>query len=158
MTTRAALQVLDASIDARVRETRRDRPGWPCGRGCDSCCRNLFEPMTLSGDEWRRVEEGIARLDPHVRAVIETRVQEAGRTCPFLDRDRGECLIYERRPLACRTYGYYVEQGNGLWCADVQRYVDREGLEGVVLGNQALVDRQLGSARIPMATWAAGRR
>ena len=154
----SALEILDASIDARVTEIRGERPGWPCGRGCDACCRNLHEPMNLTRPEWDRVERGLSRLPPEVRDVVEHRVQEAGRICPFLNRERGECLIYASRPIACRTYGFYLQRGAGLWCGDVEAFVTGEGTEGVVLGNQAVVERELGGQRIPMGEWARERR
>ena len=158
MTGRASLKVLDAAIDARVEDVRRERPHWPCGRGCDGCCRNLFEPMNLTQAEWDRLELGIASLDTAVRASVEARIPEARRVCPFLELERGECLVYEYRPVACRTYGYYVHRGAGMWCKDVQRFVEEEGADGVVLGNQSVVDRELGADRISMSRWSERRR
>ncbi len=42
----------------------------------------------------------------------------------MLDREAGACLVYERRPGACRTYGFYVERGVGLHCAMITEAVD----------------------------------
>jgi Fe-S-cluster containining protein len=42
----------------------------------------------------------------------------------MLDRERGACLVYDARPIACRTYGFYTERDAGLHCSMVTNAVD----------------------------------
>jgi Fe-S-cluster containining protein len=77
-------------------------------------------------------------------------------TCPFLDRNRRICLVYDQRPAACRQYGFYVARTHNQWCADIQAMYDDGDLDGVVLGNYTAVNRQLqqhfGRSR-PVTEW-----
>jgi Fe-S-cluster containining protein len=107
-----------------------------CGRGCSLCCYGLFE---IGSGDVPVIAEGLARLHPARRkkiirravAIIEQtahpnlrecspieKEQFFNRTasvpCPNLD-DSGECMIYESRPLVCRTFGLPVR--------DDERYI-----------------------------------
>lgn len=143
------LRVLDEEIDERVAAIREGRE-WPCQRGCDHCCRSLNRPPQLTEPEWRRIDE---TLDDKRRAEARRRVLTGpDRVCPFLNEAGGECSIYAVRPIACRTYGYYVERGRGLWCGDIERAVE-EGLgDGVVFGNHDGITNRLGPTR-PLPEW-----
>ena len=75
--------------------------------------------------------------------------------CPLLDNSSGTCLVYEARPVACRTYGFYVQRGDVLGCGRIET-ISRQSAE-VVWGNHAAVDeklRSLGPAA-ELATWLA---
>ena len=63
--------------------------------------------------------------------------------CPLLDEASGACPVYAERPIACRTYGFYVQRGIGLYCQEIKSGVDRGELGDVVWGNQDAVDRSL---------------
>jgi Fe-S-cluster containining protein len=65
--------------------------------------------------------------------------------------------VYEHRPVACRTYGFYVERDQGLYCGQIRERVDAGELADVVWGNQELVDRQLDSLgpRLGLREWFA---
>jgi Fe-S-cluster containining protein len=92
------------------------------------------------------VREGIGALPLEVRQEVEERLRnlkrgEDGRVvCPFLDREAGACLIYEYRPLACRTYGFYVERDKGLYCGEIEAGVERGEYDGVIWGNAERVE------------------
>ena len=96
-----------------------------CGRGCSLCCYGLFE---IGSGDVPVIADGLARLHPQKRKKIIRRaveIVEAGhpnlRECTpeekeaFFDRtasvacpnlsESGECLVYESRPLVCRTFG-----------------------------------------------------
>ena len=100
--------------------------------------------------EWERLREGLDALPASTQAEIRARVQalreETGRVvCPMLDRDGGVCLVYEHRPAACRTYGFYVQRGDILGCSKVVDAVDAHEETPPTWGNQASVDAALAS-------------
>ena len=97
-----------------------------CGRGCSLCCYGLFE---IGSGDVPVIAEGLAQLHPMRRRKIIRRALEiiattghpnvrecppaekrafyertASVPCPNLD-DSGSCMIYESRPLVCRTFG-----------------------------------------------------
>jgi Fe-S-cluster containining protein len=97
-----------------------------CGKGCSLCCYGLFE---IGSGDVPLIAEGLERLHPKRRKMIIRRAQEivassshpdlrqcsaaekesfftrtASTPCPNLN-ERGECLMYEHRPLVCRTFG-----------------------------------------------------
>ncbi|HEY0369274.1 MAG TPA: YkgJ family cysteine cluster protein [Chthoniobacterales bacterium] len=97
-----------------------------CGRGCSLCCYGLFE---IGSGDVPLIAEGLAKLHPSRRKMIIKRSQQilassshpdlrecspaekasffertASTACPNLN-ERGECLMYEHRPLVCRTFG-----------------------------------------------------
>lgn len=103
-----------------------------CGRGCSLCCYGLFE---IGAADIPLLDEGLSKLHPsrrkmivrRARAVMEStdhpnlretspfekdRFYERTSTtpCPNLD-DNGMCLIYEHRPLICRTFGLPLRDG-----------------------------------------------
>jgi Fe-S-cluster containining protein len=137
---------LQREIDSRAREITAAQIAWPCRRGCDYCCRNLAEPPRLTRAEWDLVNQGLARLAPSVKLEIAARVREGEkRICPFLDRGAGSCLIYQHRPVACRTYGFYVERDRGLYCRRIEQRVESGEFAEVVWGNAAGVEARLES-------------
>jgi len=106
-----------------------------CGAGCSLCCYGLFE--VGSGDV-PILAEGLASLHPARRkkviaralAIVEdhshpnlrecsAEAKEAffertqSTPCPNLD-DAGLCVMYEHRPLVCRTFGLPLRDGRKL--------------------------------------------
>ena len=102
-----------------------------CGRGCSLCCYGLFE---IGSGDVPVIADGLARLHPQRRKKIIRRAQEivaaghpnlrecspqekeeffertASVPCPNLS-ESGECLIYDSRPLVCRTFGLPLRNG-----------------------------------------------
>ncbi|MBX3189624.1 MAG: YkgJ family cysteine cluster protein [Labilithrix sp.] len=156
------LPVLDARIDERVRATRDANPWWPCARGCDHCCRSLPRLPEITEAEWARLAAAVAQLGRSTSVEVVERVRraasdEAPLVCPLLDRERGACLVYEARPIACRTYGFYTERDGSLCCSKVTEAVraNASDPEGVVWGNGEAVKhdmRELGLVR-SLADW-----
>ena len=97
-----------------------------CRRGCSLCCYGLFE---IGSGDIPVLAEGLGLLHPSRRKMIVRRAREiidasahpdlrdcssiekktffdrtAATPCPNLS-DAGECLIYDHRPLVCRTFG-----------------------------------------------------
>lgn len=140
---------LHVDIDVRVQSIRADRSDWLCGKGCDGCCRQLADVPQLTLAEWDLLREGLAELPA-------ARLQEIGRnmaalsggrsrpiTCPLLDLATGACPVYAWRPVACRTYGFYVQRDLGLYCHDIESRVADGALDDVVWGNHDAIDRRL---------------
>ncbi|MDQ3280327.1 MAG: YkgJ family cysteine cluster protein [Acidobacteriota bacterium] len=103
-----------------------------CGAGCSLCCYGLFE---IGSGDVPVIAEGLAKLHPARRRKIIRRALEIveksehpnlrecdpeekeaffDRTqstpCPNLDDD-GLCMMYEHRPLVCRTFGLPLREG-----------------------------------------------
>jgi Fe-S-cluster containining protein len=104
-----------------------------CGRGCSLCCYGLFE---IGSGDVPLLAEGLENLHHKRRAMIVRRAQEivassahpdlrectpaekeaffertASTPCPNLN-ERGECLMYENRPLVCRAFGLPLRDGD----------------------------------------------
>jgi Fe-S-cluster containining protein len=102
-----------------------------CGRGCSLCCYGLFE---IGSGDVAVIADGLAMLHPMRRKKIIRRAMEIVETtahpnlrecspeeknaffertasvaCPNLS-EAGECMIYESRPLVCRTFGLPVRE------------------------------------------------
>jgi len=92
------------------------------------------------------VEAGLLLLSAEVRLGVRGRIAgltTAPYTCPLLEAETGACLVYEQRPIACRTYGFYVERDKGLYCDLIRMRVESGEFQDVTWGNQELVDHQL---------------
>lgn len=157
---------LHTDIDARVQGIRENRPDWLCGKGCDGCCRRLADVPRLSAAEWALLREGLAALSPErlaeIGAAMRTMAAAAAEgahalVCPLLDQASGACPVYAQRPVACRTYGFYVQRDLGLYCRDIEARVEEGALADVVWGNHDAIDRRLaalGEVR-PLPEWFA---
>ncbi|HEY3449368.1 MAG TPA: YkgJ family cysteine cluster protein [Myxococcales bacterium] len=138
-------------IQGRCRAVSEEAPGWPCTKGCDECCRRLAEPPRATGAEWEKLLAAFARLSPEVQATLRERVAEMARLaaqpvpprnylCPMLDRESGECLVYEGRLSACRTFGFYASREKGAWCERVRLLAEERQ---VLLGNEDALEVEL---------------
>jgi Fe-S-cluster containining protein len=97
-----------------------------CGAGCSLCCHGLFE---IGSGDVPIVVEGLEKLAPTQRKKVIRRALEIVESnahpnlrecspeekeaffertrstpCPNLD-EAGKCVMYEHRPLVCRTFG-----------------------------------------------------
>jgi uncharacterized protein len=141
---------IHADIDARVLTIRSARPDWLCGKGCDDCCRRLAELPQLTAAEWALLRSGLARLPaPRLAEIRQTTATLARRqssgpvVCPLLDQTSGACPVYAERPVACRSYGFYVQRDLGLYCHDIEAQVAAGRLDDVVWGNHDAIDQRL---------------
>lgn len=144
------LAALHADVDARVQAVRENRTDWPCGKGCDNCCRQLAEVPRLTTAEWDLLQEGLATLAPERLGEISRDMASLAAcsrpiVCPLLDRSMGVCPVYGQRPVACRTYGFYVQRHLGLYCHDIEMRVAAGTLADVVWGNHDAIDHRLAS-------------
>lgn len=136
-------------IDTRVAAIRESHPDWLCGKGCDECCRQLAAVPRLTRVEWEELRAGLATLSAE-------RLGEIGQNmalladgasypliCPLLERATGACPVYAQRPVACRTYGFYVQRKQGVYCRKIESRVAEGALSDVVWGNHESVELRL---------------
>lgn len=115
---------------AKVAEEQPD--ALACRAGCSLCCVGLFE---VSAADLSVIADGLDRLDRATRSAVVARARrivdqtrhpvlreatpEAKREfflrageidCPALG-EGGRCLIYNSRPLVCRTFGLPIRDG-----------------------------------------------
>ena len=150
MNTSSRLCQLQGDIDARVFAIRQDRPDWLCAKGCDSCCRRLAEMPRLTAAEWGLLRDALAALPAQRLGEISQKMlaPAAGQpsfpvVCPLLDPASGACPVYAARPVACRTYGFYVQRELGLYCREIESQVADGALADVVWGNHDVIDQRL---------------
>lgn len=130
MTYRAILDRADGFFRSVLNEQPQNMQ---CGRGCSLCCYGLFEigvadiPVLAEGLEKlhpmrrkkivRRATEIVSgSRHPDVRALTPAEKDEffsrtASVACPNLN-ESGECMIYDDRPLVCRTFGLPLREGD----------------------------------------------
>lgn len=142
---------LQADIGARVEAILVGQPQWPCRLGCDGCCRSLADIPTLSSPEWALLRDALAALPVAAFAEVSKAILalSADSTrpiiCPLLNRSSGACWVYAQRPLACRSYGFYLERGVGLYCKEIEQRAAAGECDEVTWGNhEALIHRAKG--------------
>jgi Fe-S-cluster containining protein len=151
-----ALNVLVEQVQARAQTLATAHPEWPCRRGCDACCKRLARVPELTDSEWEWLEAALRALpEAELQACLEraealTRhVTEHGDEgpieCPLLDAEHAVCRVYAARPLACRSYGFYVHRDHDAWCERVSAHV-QDVRAGLVFGNHDALDRELARA------------
>lgn len=140
------LHRLDERIETRVQAIRKERDWWPCQRGCDHCCRHLAHPPELTAAEWERVDKAIALLPTSEQVMVEQRINtllqqidqgtlSSQVLCPYLNEQEGACRIYASRPIACRTYGFFVARDYDQYCKQIETEIHDRGEDAIVWGN-----------------------
>ncbi len=151
LTPDPALYELFAEIDARVQNIRSQQTQWPCRRGCDLCCHRLADIPRLTRAEWETLRIGLAALPTEQFAKIRLKLEAISLqttrpiVCPMLDQALGACRVYAHRPIACRTYGFYVQRELGLYCQEIEMRVVQGDYAAVIWGNQDAVEQRLKS-------------
>ncbi|HEY8428431.1 MAG TPA: YkgJ family cysteine cluster protein [Sandaracinaceae bacterium] len=166
-------------VDAFTRATAaRRHADLACRAGCTACCEVQLEVSDVEADA---VREAIERLDAEVRARLSARAESLGAGSPCVMLEDGRCVIYEARPLVCRTQGHAlrypagtlppdavrasVPGGEVTWCP--LNYAERPPAPADVLDAErvdvllALVNRRASDrplARTPLAQLARGER
>ncbi|MDD5394730.1 MAG: YkgJ family cysteine cluster protein [Thiothrix sp.] len=157
------LSQLHADIEERVQAIRDGHPDWLCRMGCDSCCHRLAEIPRLTQAEWDLLCAGLTTLPPEqlqeVGQKMTALATQSSRpiVCPMLDQATGACPVYAHRPVACRTYGFYVQRGLGLYCKEMEAGVADGAWADVLWGNHDAIEHRLGSLgdTRELTTWFA---
>ncbi len=78
-----------------------------CCKGCDSCCRHI----SVFWVEAVSMAVTVDDLPEHQAEFVRGRAQSAtgDGACPLLHQ--GACLLYDRRPIICRTHGLPILTG-----------------------------------------------
>jgi uncharacterized protein len=95
---RELVACLDDHAD-RIAETFGEHMG--CRKGCDGCCRHL----SIFWVEGFALFEALRKSSKAKADIVRRKVAQGGSSleCPLLE-DRS-CLLYEARPVICRTHG-----------------------------------------------------
>lgn len=74
-----------------------------CARGCHTCC---IQGLTVNGLERAAIEEYLRAHPEALAAAEQVKIENLHKRqrCAFLDA-QGACLIYEARPIVCRSHG-----------------------------------------------------
>jgi Fe-S-cluster containining protein len=100
------------------------------------------------------VDAAVAALPIPIQAMVQQRIealleqvveQGPGSTvvCPYLDEQEGACRIYDSRPLACRTYGFFVTRDHNQYCEQIETEVNNRREEAIVWGNAEAIRHDL---------------
>lgn len=162
-----SLSILQEQISRRCAATSAAHPFWPCASGCDDCCRSLAAVPSLHHVEWDALWSAIVALPADQLAQVSREMdalcekESAGLcgslVCPLLDQTQGICRVYPARPLACRTYGFYVDGADGKYCGKVTAALQQNPDADVVFGNEPSVlkdaERAFGKTRTLTEFW-----
>lgn len=110
-----------AISEKRKRKTSFINVRFLCSEGCDSCCRRPIGVPLTKTDRKRLFSKGQADfLEENNHPLFPYRLGVNQNACCFLS-PFGKCLIYDIRPLLCRTYPLQINfslDGNILWCLE----------------------------------------
>lgn len=152
--TQQQLQALDQRIATRMQALAATHEWWPCHRGCDRCCRQLARPLELTAAEWSRLDEAIATLPATIQTEITGKIRILLRqiaegtlpqsvVCPYLNEQEGICQVYESRPIACRTYGFFVSRHDNQYCQIIETEVNSRGDANITWGYVESIQQEL---------------
>lgn len=142
------LHQIQAAVNERTSEILAAHPGWPCRKGCDDCCRRLAAVPLVSETEWRRIAAALDVLPTPTAESARHRIAASASlsrpvVCPLLDLAAGACLIYDARPIACRTYGFYADRECVLGCHRIESIAKQS--PDIIWGNHRAVEARLES-------------
>lgn len=84
-----------------------------CKPGCFGCCSDGF---TIREAEWQVLKTHLNALPEtmqrHIQLQLTSAVYAQTHRCPLLVK--GQCAVYESRPLVCRGFGVMVETTTGV--------------------------------------------
>lgn len=95
-------QLLVKVDEAFAAVSTRHSQSFSCGPGCFSCCRSGLSVLPVEAEyikDW-------LQNNPAVKSMIKDKktMMNAVSHCEFLD-NKGCCVIYEARPIICRSHG-----------------------------------------------------
>jgi len=132
----AAKKLTSTKLAAQIREL-----GFHCLQ-CGECCRGEDNSVVVFPQEIRQIliATGLPWLEVVVPPMegewdkdgcfhtLEWRLKKEGESCRFYQNDR--CSVYRDRPMLCRTYPFYLDNGE-LMCSECR------GLGGKMVSGEA---------------------
>jgi len=96
-------RLLNKVDEFNSRIIQRYRKNISCGYGCSDCCQQNLNLLPL---EYSFLQKGFALLPEPMKKIVRKRAaQGLGDHTPCLLLYHGACVLYERRPIICRTHG-----------------------------------------------------
>jgi hypothetical protein len=102
-----------------------------CRIGCDQCCRVRLSVFAIEGD---RIAHALAALDPALREHVRAQAGDASHCALLVD---GRCVVYEQRPLICRSHGVPARADGETSCCPLN-FVDAPADPASVLNLDAI--------------------
>jgi Fe-S-cluster containining protein len=97
-------RALSLRLDDKFSEIQSRHPDkFVCRLGCHSCCKPALTVSRLEKESLKVFLEAKPELVETLRA-LEKENPHKGKRCNFLSSE-GACLVYEARPLVCRSHG-----------------------------------------------------
>jgi Fe-S-cluster containining protein len=82
---------------------QRYRKHISCGYGCNDCCQQNLHLLPL---EYSFLQKGFSLLPEPIKKIVRNQAaQGLGDYAPCVLLDHGACVLYECRPIICRTHG-----------------------------------------------------
>lgn len=109
----AALVTLRRRVDDHFAAAIERGPGGAmlCREGCDQCCRVRISVFGIEAD---RIALALRGLDPELRERARAQAAHASHCALLVD---GRCVVYEDRPLICRSHGVpAIAEGETTCC------------------------------------------
>jgi len=94
------------------RITQRYRKHISCGYGCSDCCQQNLNLLPL---EYSFLQKKFFLLSESMKKILRNRAaQRLGDYTPCVLLHHGACVLYERRPIICRTHGLplFITEGD----------------------------------------------
>ena len=153
-------RLLVKSLDDHARRIAADYGAhMKCRKGCDGCCQHL----SLSWVEGFALYDALSKAPKTQADIIRRKAAHAGPDleCPLLNGHF--CLLYEARPVICRTHGLpLLNEENGgreiYYCPE--NFRDLETLPGTAVLDMEVVNTSLATinALFVAEFFAAGTR
>ena len=84
-----------------------------CGYGCSDCCRQNLNLLPI---EYAYLQKGFILLPEPMKKFVRNRAAQGlgDYYAPCLLLDHGACVLYDRRPIICRTHGLplFIREGD----------------------------------------------
>lgn len=134
------LEALYSDIAFHTDQVRTRFNWWPCRENCDLCCHfSLFHVSEVEALYMMQAVDSLGKfrkraIRDKARSEVSKVHQKAGYNswititkdhgtdecvCPLLDD--GMCIVYDKRPVLCRAFGYFLfaNDGQSYWCERV---------------------------------------
>jgi len=105
-------KLLNKVVEFSSRIIQEYREHISCGYGCSDCCQQNLNLLPL---EYSFLQKGFSLLPESMKKIVRNRAaQRLGDYTPCVLLDHGACVLYERRPIVCRTHGLplFITEGD----------------------------------------------